>query len=619
MPSLVTKRIKDLIDTRVPAEDKGWFIGLLNEELSGVPREQRILSRYKRKPVGIREFIESTSYLRESMDNPVPVYPAVMEELEEINTGKYTEVVFTGGIGSGKSTAAIYTTVYQIYLLSCLKDPHRVLNLDRASEIMFIVQNKTLSAAISVDYSRMRMLVDRSPYFKKYFSPDPNLKNEMVFPNRIIVRPVGGSDSAAIGQNVFGGLIDELNFMDTVKDSKRAIGGDGGEYDQAVSLYNSLASRRESRFLELGKVPGILCLVSSRRYPGQFTDTKEEEAKTNPRIYVYDKRTWDVKPDTYSGEVFYVFTGTLSKQPRILEQGEKVLPTERHRVIPVPIEERPAFEREIYTALRDRAGLSTRASFPFFTSVESVAAAFGRTNSILSSSTINFSTEKLHIILKHIRNPSIPRWVHIDLGVTSDCAGVACGYVPGFAKIKSEDDDGIVVETLPNICYDFLLRVVPPVNGEISFSKIRKLLYALMNAGVNIQWVSFDSYESRDSIQILRTRGLGTGIISLDKDPIGYDYLKGAFYDKRLFSPKDDFVQNEILSLEKNAKSGKVDHPPNGSKDVADAMAGVARGLTTMRAVWMYHGVPPYEIPERIKALSVKTEASIKDKEDVPM
>ena len=52
----------------------------------------------------------------------------------------------------------------------------------------------------------------------------------------------------------------------------------------------------------MGKLPGLVCLVSSRNFPGQFTDQKEAEAKRQVRdsgktkIYVFDKRGWEVKP-----------------------------------------------------------------------------------------------------------------------------------------------------------------------------------------------------------------------------------------------------------------------------------------------------------------------------------
>ncbi len=71
--------------------------------------------------------------------------------------------------------------------------------------------------------------------------------------------------------------MDEVNFMEVTEQSQKAA--DGGEYNQAIALYDSLSRRRKSRFMKKGKLPGVFCLVSSKRYPGQFTDIKTEEAK----------------------------------------------------------------------------------------------------------------------------------------------------------------------------------------------------------------------------------------------------------------------------------------------------------------------------------------------------
>ena len=48
-----------------------------------------------------------------------------------------------------------------------------------------------------------------------------------------------------------------------------------------------------------------------------------------------------------------------------------------------------------------------------------------------------------------------------------------------------------------------------------------------------------------------------------------------------------------------------MDHPPTGSKDVADAMAGVVFGLTMRRETWARHRISPFEIPDHIRAVSV--------------
>ena len=44
--------------------------------------------------------------------------------------------------------------------------------------------------------------------------------------------------------------------------------------------------------------------------------------------------------------------------------------------------------------------------------------------------------------------------------------------------------------------------------------------------------------------------------------------------------------------MERDPQTGLIDHPPNFSKDCADAVAGVVYGLTYRREVWARHRVP---------------------------
>ena len=69
-------------------------------------------------------------------------------------------------------------------------------------------------------------------------------------------------------------------------------------------------------------------------------------------------------------------------------------------------------------------------------------------------------------------------------------------------------------EPMPVIQIDCALEVRPPKGGEIEFYKIRELLYKLRELGMPIKWVSLDSYQSRDTIQILRQKGFAMGSVS---------------------------------------------------------------------------------------------------------
>lgn len=568
------------------------------EEAAKGPEAINQLARFKWKPVEIREFIESPSY----MNRGGKVYPLIMRELEELNNGSYVECVLTGGIGSGKTTAALYTQAYQLYLLSCYRNPHEVFDLDDASEIMIIFQSLNESLATDVDYQRFRSMLDAAPYFKDRFPFDRGYQSAMKFPNRIVVKPISGQDTGAIGQNVIGGIIDEIDFMAVVENSR--VKRDGSVYDQAVENYNSIARRRESRFMQKGSLPGMLCLVSSKNYPGGMTDRKQAEARDNKRIFVYDKRVYDVVPERFGPERFRVFVGDETRKPRLIADDEVVPDEDEAIVAHVPEEYRIQFENDLIKSIRDIAGHSTQTVSPFMFNTDAVAACFGKLQPICSRPDVDFVRTRPDIYPKRIININEPRFAHVDLAVTKDCAGIAIGHVPGFKHMNR----GEYQETLPLINYDLILEVRPPRGGEIPFEEIRSFLYNLRDKlNLPIKWVSFDQFQSTDMRQILDKNGFITGQFSLDTDTGGYDLLKQAFYDGRVSAPEHRKALKELLTLEYNAKKQKVDHRPQGSKDIADAMAGVAYGLVMRREIWVRHNIPLTRMPKSLEKIGKRS------------
>ena len=77
------------------------------------------------------------------------------------------------------------------------------------------------------------------------------------------------------------------------------------------------------------------------------------------------------------------------------------------------------------------------------------------------------------------------------------------------------------------------------------------------------------------------SRGFNYETISVDRvdsDHIcrPYQYLKSVIYEERLQMYENTLLTEELLGLERNNNSGKVDHSPSGinSKDAADALCG---------------------------------------------
>jgi hypothetical protein len=555
------------------------------------------------KPVAVKRFIESPKY----MNAKSILYPVILKELNELTSDGYSEAVLTGGIGCGKTTLALYCMAYQLYLLSCMEDPHGAYGLDPTSEIAIVFQSVNADLAKIVDFRRFKELIDRAPYFRKVFPYTSSTETELRFPKRIVVCSLTGSASSALGQNLHSGIVDEVNFMANRIRSKMAV--DGGSYNQAEEIYDSITNRRKSRFMLEGCLAGMLCLVSSKRYPGEFTEQKIAEASaqannfeacSNP-IYFFDKRVWEVKPKgAFSGQMFRIFTGDLYRLPRILDFVEDVSgPQYEGPIDEIPIEYLSDFQRDIHSALRDIAGVATGVIHPFIPDRKAIAAAFGWTESVLSRPGCDFVETRLLICPEYFRRKSEPRFVHLDLAFSSDSAGIACGYVDRFVEMQRGEH---AVELLPQIIFDFVLEVRPPKNGEINFKKIRTLLYKLRDNGLPIRWVTMDSYQSKDTEQLLRQRGFITGQQSMDRTTKPYDLLKTALQDERVLIPTHDKAMKELGLLERDPMTGRIDHPAGGSKDLADAIAGVAHGLAMRLETWHRYGILPTQIPAALMA-----------------
>ncbi len=223
----------------------------------GSPFDLAIAENLARYPVAVSEFITSDSYL--GLKN---VYPAVIEALEEIyhpvvddfgaiRIGtRYREVLLTGSLGCAKTYTSVLGILYGIYLLSCLRNPHALFGLDPSSEIVFLFQSIRFQTG-GVAYKLAREIIEGSRFFTHSYPKNLRVKNEILLPNNIVIRPVSGELTAAIGMNVATVLLDEMSYMRFHAKSVQAE--DGGEYDQARALYSTTRARIDSRFSKLGR------------------------------------------------------------------------------------------------------------------------------------------------------------------------------------------------------------------------------------------------------------------------------------------------------------------------------------------------------------------------------
>lgn len=500
------------------------------------------------------------------------------------------------------TTAANLGMIRQIYKLACMRSPQQTFGLQRHSSIVFTIQSVRLATAKRAVFDEMGKFIHNSPFFNEIYPYDKRIASSMYFrEHHVQILPVSSSDTGAISMNVIGGMLDEVNFMERIKQSKNANADETGEYDQAKTLYLTLSKRRRSRFMNRGKLPGTLFLVSSSRYPDDFTETKAAEAQMcggdDPEIYVMSKSLWDGRGrDKYSDEEFRVLLGNERQRARILGDDE-IIDDPEAEIINVPVDLRPEFDKDIGGAIRDFAGRTTLASRPFIYNREalfdcmSLAEQFAY-ESVIPVQEIDLETTTPYVLPDRVRDDvKQMRVAHVDLAISRDSAGLAVGHVAGtktIERIHPETNERII-EVLPVIAYDCILRVMPPRDGEIDFAKIRQIIYDLRDLhGLPISVVTTDGFQSVDFRQILAKKGFATEYVSLDRTTQPYKTFRDALYDRRVLLPRHNTLIKELTELEyvQHKSKEKIDHKPRGSKDVADAVCGVAMFLLTRRNTW---------------------------------
>jgi hypothetical protein len=606
-----------LVDTTVYVDFNKLRNFLTNFMLAVEEKDSTILTMKRGLRVehvaGIEEFITSKDLMNQKRD----VRPAILKTLVEFwHTPYYVEAILAGGIGIGKNYWADMSLAYMLYKASCYYNPQLEYGLAPGSSIVLIQQSKTEKLAKKVVFEQFAERLRLSKYFVENFMFDTRIKSELRFPNNIFVLPVGGSCSSALGMNVLGGCIDEMNYMDIISNSAQAKHGESTEYDQAERLYNILIRRMKSRYMSKGKMPGRLMLISSSNYEGDFTDRKEKEAEEQKKkygrsdIYVMHLSQWEALPDDkFCGDKFLVEIGDANRRSKLIRCEADAV--NKEKIIRVPVEYKPEFERDIEGALKDLGGIAVGSKSPFIPYKERIIEAHTKfIEQTKGKSLFKYLTVKLSNNM-----PDFSSWEewdelvdvdyietclfntqqafagHLDIGLnkdTGDAAGLCIGHISGFTQLDAykyfDPRLGSFIESgdieAPVYMLDGLLQITAHRGDEVDLNLVRDLIFYIKQK-INLKWMSMDTYQSRTLIQSFRRAGIRSGNLSVDTSIAPYTELKLSIKDSRILYPNHPIFEKEIREIERDPKKNKVDHPPHGSKDVADAAAGCVFILQT--------------------------------------
>jgi len=480
--------------------------------------------QFEREPCqSFREFVDNPYYLGIGED----VWEKIKEEGEKIWQGiierKITEGVALWGIGSGKSFLAEVISCLFVHYLLCLENPHKFFKITTERPIAVVNMGTTATQAKNVIFVGIRKLIENSPFFQEY---EPEiLQTEIRFKKKNIALYCGNSqETMPIGLNVICGVLDEAAWY-----------LDNEEKSIAENIYNTMKHRIVSRFPDFY----FLFVISAPRYVEDFITRLYEKSRNLSYVYATSFKTWEVKDKEKMSAEYFDF-----------DVGEEIWK--------VPMDFYNVAKANPEKFMRD-----------FGAKPSLVLEAFDRDSEVIERE-CNWQREspvdELGRLKEWLKGDNEPRFIHIDLGLKKDACGFAMGKLNGFDIIEGE--------RRPKVYIDLVLQIKAQPNEEIIFSEIRQLIYSLQDRGFRIAKVSYDGWQSADSLQILRNRGIDAEILSVDRDTKAYDTFKEMLHTKRFDCYFYEPLHREYKRLEL-VKGKKVDHPPGGSKDVCDAVAGV--------------------------------------------
>jgi hypothetical protein len=497
---------------------------------------------------------------------------------------------------TGNSELAKVSTAYHLHILGSMKKPQTFWGLPTTTSIVIVIQGAKPHVVKRVVYAPLRKMIEAMPWFQQHMRPNRLIEAEMLFDDyNIRVVQGGADDDAILGEAIISSVTDEINFMQVVEKSKKAAvasGGRSSNYDQAEAVYTALSSRKKGRFTTQGPNVGITILSSSTRYKNDFTDRRMKSAEANDEsgIYIYNKAQYlVVPPSRFSGPTFRVQVADgANSDTRIMADEEKA--PSGIRILEIPVEYKDDFQKDLYRALRDICGISDNAISPFFRRrnmiYECVEAGRDQNlENIVIKQNVRLDIDGMPQIRpgNYCKDPSKPRFIHIDLATSGDSCGIAMVRFDGFVEVERQGE----VELLPKATVELAVSIIPDGQSEIDISDVRVWAKQLKTQfGYPVKIITYDNWQSKESRQQLRKQGIRTGEASVDKTAGPYKQLRSAVYDTRIMLPNNDVLVEELCNLEYDATKDKIDHPVTGSKDCADAVCGAYHVMMTRSRTW---------------------------------
>lgn len=460
------------------------------------------------------------------------------------------EVIAQWGKGSGKDYCSSIAVARVVYLLLCLKEPSRYYGKSKNNKIDIINIAINAEQAKNVFFDGFKTIIEDSPWFEGRYTPTALA---IQFDKKITCYSGHSQRESWEGYNVFMAILDEISGFAVENTTGHAQAKTGQD------IYDMYHGSVSSRFPEFGK----LVLLSFPRFKNDFIQQRFKQVVAESSMEL-KRLTLKVDPNLPDGTPGNEMEIEWEHESIIHYAEPDVYATRRTTWEVNPTwkleNAKRSFFKDPVDALSRFACMPPEAIDAFFKSREKVEAAFSLPNIA-------------HDDQWRFRETFRPKadteyYIHVDLAYKHDHCAVAMAHVDSWEKIKFGSQYS---EPAPRVIIDAVRHWTPRSDANVSFDDVRNYILSLRSRGFNIKMVTFDRWNSIDSINMLQTAGMEAERLSVKK--MHYDDLSLLVQEERVKGPEIQLLIDELLEL-RIMKGEKVDHPRKGSKDLADAVTG---------------------------------------------
>lgn len=486
----------------------------------------------------------------------------------------YNEIILMLGKGSGKDHCSVIAVCYIVYLLLCLKDPSSYYGQPQDEPIDIINVAINAEQARTVFFNRLKGRIENSPWFNSGpHGPRYKSGNNVIDFDKNVHAYSGHSEREAFeGKNLIVAILDEISAF--------ALESNTGneQADTADATYNMYSDSVTSRYAEFGKVvllsfPRFYGDYIMQRYGPEFNDEdKGMIGAVAEKEVILRTHTFKLNEDLPDGTEGNEFSIEWEEDHITRYAFDKVFALRRPSWEVNPTKNIDMYKRAFYSNKANALGKfacmpSDNDETSFIKNKDAIEEAFVSMNGV---------DERGNFAPNFLPRQDVDYYVHVDLSKVHDRCAVALAHVEKWVT----HHEGRLTDLYPVVKVDAVRWWKPSKLEPMDYRKVQDYILDLRNRGFKLKLVTFDRWNSHDTMNFLESRHIPTDMLSVANKH--YDDLLSVLYDERLVGPKIPELIDELKQL--RYIKDKIDHPRTGYKDLSDAICGAifnAVSLTT--------------------------------------